>query len=47
MMFIHKATGIAILALSLARLAWRLGHRRPGADSALKRWEARLAALVH
>ncbi len=47
MMFIHKATGITILALSLARLAWRLIHRPPAADPVLKPWERRLAGLVH
>lgn len=47
MMFVHKATGITILALSLARLGWRLLHRPPPADPVLKAWERRLAGLVH
>jgi cytochrome b561 len=47
MMFVHKATGITILALSLLRLLWRLGHRPPPPDPVLKRWEAMLAGLVH
>ncbi len=29
MMYGHKANGIVVLFLSLARLAWRLGHRPP------------------
>ena len=47
MMFIHKATGITILGLSLARLLWRLGHRPPAFDPVLKPWEATLARAVH
>jgi cytochrome b561 len=47
MMYVHKATGLAILALSLARLAWRLTHRPPAFDPVLARWEAALAGLVH
>jgi cytochrome b561 len=47
LMFFHKATGITILVLTLARLAWRLSHRPPPHDAALKRWEASLAGLIH
>ena len=47
LMFFHKATGITVLALTLARLAWRLTHRPPPHDAALKRWEAGLAGLIH
>lgn len=47
MMFFHKATGITILALSLARFGWRLAHRPPPYDAVLKAWERRLAGLVH
>ncbi|HWH18588.1 MAG TPA: cytochrome b [Allosphingosinicella sp.] len=47
MMFYHKATGITILALSLARLLWRLGHRPPPFDQALRPWEALLARITH
>lgn len=47
MMFLHKATGMTILALSLARLLWRLGHRPPPFDAALRPWEALLARLTH
>ena len=45
-MMVHKSTGFTILALSLARLAWRLTHRPPSADAALQRWEAGLAAAT-
>lgn len=47
MMFFHKATGITVLGLTLARLAWRLGHRPPPFDAVMKRWEVRLAGLIH
>jgi cytochrome b561 len=47
MMNVHKATGFAILVLTLARIAWRLGHRPPPFDSALKAWEVSLARLIH
>jgi cytochrome b561 len=46
-MGLHKATGIAILFLSLARLAWRLGHRPPPLAATVKRWETGLAHAVH
>lgn len=47
MMFFHKAIGVTILGLSLARLLWRLGHRPPPFDTVLHPWEALLARLVH
>jgi cytochrome b561 len=47
MMNVHKGTGFAILALTLARIAWRLGHRPPPFDPALKAWEVSLARLIH
>jgi cytochrome b561 len=45
-MTLHKSFGFTILALSLARLGWRLTHRPPRADAVLKRWEATLAGLT-
>lgn len=45
-MTLHKSFGFTVLALSLARLAWRLGHRPPRPDAVLKRWEATLAGLT-
>ncbi|HYD38413.1 MAG TPA: cytochrome b [Allosphingosinicella sp.] len=47
MMDVHKATGLTILLLSLARLGWRLGHRPPPFDPVMKAWEAAVARLVH
>ncbi|HEY0625512.1 MAG TPA: cytochrome b [Allosphingosinicella sp.] len=46
-MFFHKATGITVLGLSIARLLWRLGHRPPPFDGVLRPWEALLARLTH
>lgn len=47
LMFLHKSIGISVLALTIFRLAWRLGHRPPPFDDSLKRWEAILARSVH
>lgn len=47
MMFFHKATGLTVLALSLARLGWRLTHRPPAFDPVLKGWERALASFIH
>ena len=46
-MFFHKATGLSVLALTLARLAWRLTHRPPAFDAVLKAWERFLAGFIH
>jgi cytochrome b561 len=46
-MMIHKSTGFTVLALSLARLAWRLTHRPPAPYAALRPWERMLAAATH
>ncbi len=43
----HKAIGLTILLLSLARLAWRLTHQRPPLSATLKPWEKTLARIVH
>jgi cytochrome b561 len=47
MMFWHKSIGLTVLALTVARLTWRLGHRPPAFDPVMKRWEMRLASLIH
>lgn len=47
MMSVHKATGLTILALTFARLAWRLGHRPPPFDPVMKAWEVAVARSVH
>jgi cytochrome b561 len=47
MMFFHRSIGISVLVLSLARLAWRLGHKPPAFDPVLKKWEIGLATFIH
>src|SRR4051812_5861460 len=47
MMGWHKSIGFLVLALTLLRIFWRLGHRPPAPDPALKPWEAGLARAVH
>lgn len=44
---VHKSVGLTILALSLARLAWRLTHRAPPLPDAMKPWERQLAVATH
>lgn len=43
----HKALGITILALSLARLGWRLSHPVPALPSNYAGWERLLARATH
>ena len=43
---LHKSIGISILILTLARIAWRVGHRSPPSVGG-KVWEHRLAGWVH
>jgi len=43
---LHKSMGLALLALMLIRLAWRLGHRPP-ALPAMPAWQAGLAQTTH
>ena len=47
MITLHKCVGIAILALALVRLAWRLGHPPPPLPAGTPRWERKLASAVH
>ena len=47
MMWFHKATGMTVLALTVARIGWRLGHRPPPFDPVMKRWEMGLARFIH
>lgn len=44
---IHKAVGITVLALTLARVAWRLAHRPPPLPAHVSRWERTAAHTVH
>ena len=43
----HKSFGITVLALSLARLAWRVVHRPPPYPAHMPAWERAAASLVH
>lgn len=43
----HKSIGMLVLALSLARLLWRLTHRPPPLPATVKPWEKGLAHAVH
>lgn len=43
----HKSVGITVLALSVLRLLWRLGHPAPPYPASMKRWERASAAAVH
>lgn len=43
----HKWTGITLLALALARLAWRLTHTPPPEPGSLRPYERRISALTH
>src|SRR3546814_10324595 len=44
---LHKSVGITVLALSLIRLGWRLGHAWPPFPAAMPRWERVLARGTH
>jgi cytochrome b561 len=46
-MGIHKALGIAILALTVIRILWRLGHRPPPLPAATPAWQRPLSKIVH
>lgn len=47
----HKWAGVTILALSIARLAWRLGHRPPAYSARVQAgtpsWQMRAAEATH
>jgi|APTNR8051073442_1049403.scaffolds.fasta_scaffold00566_33 cytochrome b561 len=44
---LHKSFGITILALSLARLGWRLANPAPPLPNDLQPWERFLARVTH
>ena len=46
-MGLHKATGLTILVLSLARIGWRLAHRPPPFPAEIRQIEAAVARIVH
>jgi len=43
----HKSLGIIILALAIARLAWRFYNAPPPLPEFMQRWEKRAAVTVH
>lgn len=43
----HKAAGITILALALARLGWRLTHPAPALPVEMPGWEKLVAKVTH
>ena len=43
----HKAIGVTVLALTLARVAWRLAHRPPPLPATVPPVERRVAHAVH
>lgn len=42
----HKAVGITVLVLTVARIAWRLAHRTPPLPDHLAAWERAMAITV-
>ena len=44
---LHKSVGITVLALTLARIAWRFANPPPAYPPTMKRWERSAAHLVH
>ncbi len=44
---LHKSFGLTILALSIARLVWRLGHKAPPMPETMAGWERAAARSVH
>ena len=43
----HKALGMTVLVLSVARLAWRIEHRPPPLPALMPAWEKGLAHTAH
>lgn len=46
-MGVHKALGMAILALTLLRILWRLTHKAPPLPAGMRGWERWTSRLVH
>lgn len=46
-MDVHKALGLAILALTILRILWRLGHKPPPLPAAIPGWQRSLSGIVH
>ncbi len=43
----HKALGITVLALTVVRILWRLGHKPPPLPAATPAWQRPLSKVVH
>lgn len=43
----HKSIGLRVLALSLVRVGWRLGHPPPAMPSSMPRWKKTAATVTH
>lgn len=46
-MAVHKALGMAILALTVLRILWRLTHKAPPLPVGMRTWERWTSGLVH
>ena len=44
---IHKALGLTVLILTLARIGWRIANPAPPLPDGMKRWEKGLARTTH
>jgi cytochrome b561 len=44
---LHKSVGLTVLALSLLRLLWRLGHPPPAYPAPMAPWRAAVARFTH
>ncbi|MFD1950954.1 cytochrome b [Sphingomonas arantia] len=47
LMPIHKSIGITVLALSIARLMWRLAHPAPALPGDVPGWQRAVAHITH
>ena len=47
LMGLHQPIGLTILALTVARIVWRLVHKPPPLPDYLKTWERWLSKIVH
>lgn len=46
-MEVHKSIGFTVLALTILRLLWRLGHKPPPLPAYMSRWQVGVARLTH
>lgn len=44
---VHKSVGLTVLALTIARLLWRVAHRPPPMPAAMPGWEKAAANVTH